>query len=146
MSHVAKMKVKVLSLDALKAAAKQLGLEFIKDQKQYKWFGKHVGDYPLPEGFSKADLGNCDYALRIKDKPGAYEIGIVKNKNGKPGYTLLWDFWAGGYGLESVVGKDGQKLGQEYAVQVGLRNRLAEGYQVERKTDAEGNVFVTARR
>jgi len=144
MSHVATMKLKVLSLDALKAAAKQLGLEFRENQKQYKWFGTHVGDYPLPAGFTKADLGTCDHAIGVKGNPNAYEVGVVKNKT-SPGYTLLWDFWAGGYGLQAVVGQDGKKLQQEYAVQVTMRKQLSEGWQVERRTDAKGNAYVYAR-
>jgi hypothetical protein len=119
MSHVAKIQVVIKDLKALKAACAQIGLELVEGQKQYAWYGKHVGDYPLPEGFTAADLGKCDHAIRVIKQPlrpdgtahyrSAYEVGVVKNKDSE-GYTLLWDFWAGGYGLQEAIGDEAKKL------------------------------------
>src|SRR5690242_4399839 len=114
MSHVALIDIEVHDLDALQAVAEMLGMELRRDQKTYHWFGKHVGDYPLPAGFTKEDLGKCDAALVVKPDTKRtwtqnvalngkdvgpqfqpYEIGVAKAKDGRPGYVLLWDFWAG---------------------------------------------------
>ena len=110
MSHVARIDMEIKDLTALKAAAKLLGMEFLEGQTTYRWYGRHVGDYSLPEGFKASDLGKCEHAIGIPNDKKAYEIGVVKRRDGKEGYTLLWDFWAGGYGLEAKVGKDGNKL------------------------------------
>src|SRR5438552_1836555 len=119
MSHVSTFEFAVTDLDALDKACSEIGLELVRDQKQYKWFGRSVGDYPLPEGFSEKDLGKCEHAIRIPGNRSAYEIGVVKSRTGT-GYQLVWDFWQGGYGMEKMVGgKDGDKLKQQYEVQHG---------------------------
>ena len=87
------MEVAVQDLDALAAAAKDCGLELARNQKTYRWWGTHEGDYPLPAGFAAEDLGKCDHALRQTcGGRGLYEVGVVRRRDGKPGYTLLWDF------------------------------------------------------
>lgn len=152
MSHVATIKVEVKDLDALDKACQEIGCELVRGQKNYRWYGSHVGDYPLPEGFTAQDLGKCDHAIRLKEQPKMpngmayrqqpYEIGVVKNKTGD-GYTLLWDFWAGGYGLEQVVGKDAQRLRQEYATEVAYRAALRKGFRVTKTRKANGTIALT---
>lgn len=130
MSHVVNLSVCINSLDALEAAAKSIGLELVRDQTSYRWFGRSVGDYPIPEGFTAADMGKCEHALRIPGRPGAYEIGVVRRRDGKPGYLLQWDFWNGGYGLEKVAGKDCRNLTTAYNKEVIRRRALAQGKRV----------------
>jgi hypothetical protein len=139
MSHVSTFELEVNDLDALDSACKQLGLELVRGQKQYRWYGRSVGDYPLPAGFTEQDLGKCDHAIRIPGNPNAYEIGVVKNRNGR-GYQLLWDFWQGGYGMQAKVGKDGEKLKQQYEVQHGVRHWQRKGYRVMTTTQANGHI------
>lgn len=143
MSHVCEMELEVKDLDALQEAAKAIGLELVRGQTKYKWWGHSVGDYPIPAGFTAQDLGNCDHALRIPGNPTAYEVGVVKRKDGKPGYQLLWDFYAGGYGLEKVIGPDGGLLKQSYAVMVAKKQMLRQGYRATTKKDAKGNVLLS---
>lgn len=131
MSHVDIIELDINDLDALKAAGRLCGLELVK-QETYRWYGKHMGDYPLPAGFKREDLGHCDFVLRLPGKKDAYEVGIVKRKDGKPGYVPLWDFWNGGYGLEDAVGKNGSKLKQEYALQVATKEMARKGWRTER--------------
>ena len=142
-SHVAKISIEIKDLQILKQAAKELGLEFV-EQKTYRWYGHHVGDYPLPVGFKTSDLGKCDYVLRIPNNDTAYEVGVVKRKDGKPGYELLWDFWSGGYGLEKVLGKDGVKLVQEYAAAVTTNLYKKQGFRVNKTVTKEGVIRLVA--
>lgn len=131
MSHVSTIACDITDLEALKAAAKECGMELVQ-QSTYRWFGKSVGDYPIPEGFTEADLGHCEYAIRIPGNPNAYEVGVVRRRDGRPGYTLIWDFWAGGHGLESVIEKNGGRLKREYALAVGMRQMARKGFRTER--------------
>jgi len=138
MSHVTTIECEIKDLEALKAACEKAGLEFRENQKTYKWYGTHVGDYPLPEGFTKEDLGKCDHAIGVPGKKGAYEIGVVKQGDK---YTMLWDFWNGGYGLEAVAGKDCENVTDAYATEVALKEASAfaqaQGWSVAHEFDEE---------
>lgn len=144
MSHVAKIEMEIKDLGCLAKAAEHLGLVFMQDQKTYKWWGHSVGDYPLPQGFTENELGKCEHALRVRDNHQAYEVGVVLRRDGKQGYTLLWDFYGGGYGLQEKIGKDGSKLKQEYAVQVAMKHARQQGYTVSRQLKQDGSVVLKA--
>ena len=112
MSHVTTIEIaENYDISALIQMCKDKAWEWRENQTTYKWYGRHVGDYPIPEGFTKADMGRCTHAIHV---PGAdYEIGVVQ-KNGK--WKLLWDFWSGGYGLQERIGKEGGLLKQAYGM------------------------------
>lgn len=140
MSHVATVEIEIKDLDALRVACKRIGLEFREGQKKYKWYGHHVGDYPLPAGFTQAELGRCDHALAVPNADkNTYEVGVVKRKDG-PGFVLLWDFFAGGMGLEEVVGPECSKLRQAYAVEVAKKKAIQGGFMVTEKQLAGGKI------
>jgi len=145
MSHVADLDVEIKDLDCLEAACHELGVELVRGQTTYKWFGTHVGDYPLPEGFTVSDMGKCEHAIRIPGNSEAYEIGITKRRDGRPGYTALFDFWAGGKGMAAKVGAKAEKITQEYATQVAMKHAKKKGFTVTR-TLVDGNVILNARR
>lgn len=139
MSHVASIAVEVKDLNALKAVCQRLGLEWREGQTTYAWYGQSVGDYPTPAGFTVTDLGHCEHAIHV---PGAsYEVGVCRRRDGKPGYVLLWDFYASG-GLEAQLGKNGQKLVQGYAVSVATAKAKLQGYAVKEETK-DGKVHLT---
>jgi len=136
MSHVTCIDVKIKDLESLKVACKKAGLEFRENQKEYKWYGRSVGDYPLPEGFTAQDLGKCDHAIGVPGNDKAYEIGVVKQGDN---YTMLWDFWAGGLGLEEIAGKDCSNVTDNYATEVALKEAStfaqAQGWSVSHEFD-----------
>ncbi len=144
MSHVADIpEMDIKNLEALGDAAKRLGLELVKGQTTYKWYGRHVGDFPLPAGFKASELGKCEHAIRIPGAKGAYEIGVVKRRDGKPGYQLLWDFWEGGFGLQEKIGETGGLLKQAYAIAAAKKQMLRKGFRATETKNAKGEVFVT---
>ena len=132
MSHVSKIELEINDLETLEAACASLGLQFVRNQKTYTWYGEYMGDTPLPEDFSADDLGKCDHAVRV---PGAvYEVGVVR-KDGK--YFLLWDFWRDG-GLERALGPGAGKLKQAYAVERVKREARLKGYRVQQARSVKG--------
>jgi len=148
-SHVTLVDIEIKDLDALRQACVDLGLEFKEGQKTFKWYGTHVGDYDIPAGFKKSDMGKCDHAIGVKGNKDAYEIGVVKRRDGKSGYHLMWDFWNGGYGLQAAVGAKCGKLAQSYAekvVQKKLQPFKAKGWNVNKATNPQGEIVLTLRR
>ncbi len=138
MSHVAKIQIEIKDLEALRAACTRMGFEFVEAQRTYRWYGTHMGDYPLPEGFTADDLGHCEHAIRVPD--AGYEVGVCRRRDSRPGYTLLWDFWQGGYGLERQLGKNGQRLVQAYGVEAAKHAARRAGYSVTETTNQDGSV------
>jgi hypothetical protein len=135
MSHVATVNVEVKDLAALKAAVKELGAEFVENVRTYKWYGRSVGDYPLPKGMKASDLGKCDHVIRV---PGVqYEVGIVKRGNG---YVLAYDFWGPGQGLLKAFGKDCTRLVQMYGVHKATQEARRKGLSVQRVAKKDGTV------
>lgn len=146
MSHVTSIDLHVKDLDILARSVQPLGCELLRDVTTYKWYGRHVGDYPLPTGFTKEDMGKCDHVIRVKGADArTYEVGVVKRRDGKPGYTLLWDFYAGGYGLQEKVGKDAVNIRKQYAAQVAASTMRKQGYSVAVK-EVAGKLKVLCRR
>jgi hypothetical protein len=145
-SHVTDLKLRIKDLLSLKRSAPALGMELV-EKKQFKWYGTHVGDYPLPQGFKKEDMGHCEYVLRIKDNAHAYEVGVCKARDGKGGYVLLYDFWAQGQGLMNVIGKSGEKLKQSYAVELAKRQMQTfqkDGFRMQQFKQKDGTILVKA--
>jgi len=70
MSHIAEIEIEIKDLDALEAAARSLGLELARRQTTYRWYGELLEGHPLPAGFTKADLGRCDHAIRVPGNDG----------------------------------------------------------------------------
>ena len=142
MSHITTVDVEIINLDALKRAAERCGLEFREGKETFKWYGRHVGDEPLPEGFSVEDMGKCEHAIGVRDNAQAYEIGVARSRTGS-GWTLLFDFWEGGFGLEERTGKECETLLQMYALEVAreeAQSCVLEGWQMEEVQQPNGDI------
>lgn len=150
MSHVVSMTdFSILDLDSLATAAESLGMKLVRDARAYRWWGRHVGDYPLPEGFTREDMGRCDHVLRIKGNSTAYEVGVVRRRDGKPGYALVWDFYAGGKGLQKMIGdgpKDCNRLRRAYSVAVTTKAARRQGFRVQQQARDGGGVRLVVMR
>ncbi len=146
MSHVASVELEIDDLGSLKEAAKALGLEFVDGQTTYKWYGRFMNDYSGADaahlkGIDPKEYGKCLHAMRIPGNDRSYEVGVIKSPTGK-GYTLVWDFWQGGFGLQKAIGKDGGLLKQNYAVMRAKKEMLRKGYRATTTKDAKGNMFL----
>lgn len=135
MSHVTKVELKVESLESLKKACSELGLQFNEGSQNFKWYGTHIGDYPLPEGFKKEDMGKCDHSISVPGQSQAYEVGVCKARDGSDNWELLWDFWGGGYGLQDAIGDKGMLLQEEYAACHAEQQLIDAGYIVTRQVE-----------
>ena len=132
MSHVSKLELTIKDLNALIQACIKLGFQFVKDQKTYVWYGRWVGDSPLPEGVDKKDLGKCDHAIKV---PGcSYEVGVLRKRNGS--YTLLWDSWEAK--LRLAIGNNAGILKQAYTTEVVRQQATQKGYRVIEKKVEKG--------
>lgn len=113
MSHVAVQETKpgepmFKDMEALNMACAMLGLEVVQ-KSTYTWYNKHMGDYPLPKGVKVSDLGhNAKFVVRLneegrKKNPKAYEIGMLEDPNNPGCFVPIYDFYAGGFGLEEAI-------------------------------------------
>jgi hypothetical protein len=125
LSHVSKIELEIQSLEDLKLACKRLGFIFQENQQTYQWYGRFIGDSPLPEGIDINALGKCDHAIKVPEC--AYEIGVVKRG---PKYILLWDSWHTG-GLEKIIGINAGILKQSYTIERIRREAKRKNFQVK---------------
>lgn len=109
MSHITKIQMsEKLDLPTIRQMCKDMGFTFMEGQTTYKWYGRYVGDTPLPEGTKVEDLGKCDHAIKV---PGcSYEVGVSKVDNH---WEIKADFWYEG-GLDKALGPAGGKLTAAY--------------------------------
>lgn len=132
MSHISKIELVIHSLGDLKEACRQLGFEFVENQKSFKWYGRWVGDTPLPEGLNIEDIGKCNHAVRV---PGsAYEVGVIRRGDH---YILLWDYYFDG-GLMEKIGPNAGRLKQAYTVARVRREVRQKGYRIREKNIDQG--------
>lgn len=140
MSHITKIDLLIKDLDALDKACKNMGLELVRGQKKFKWWGRFVGDSTPPkelaeQGYTTDKFGTCDHAIRVKGaNAGTYEIGLIQRKDGK-GFMLAWDSYQRGYGLLNAVGYDTKdqgatKLKDWYAAEVARKQMSKQGFMV----------------
>jgi hypothetical protein len=146
MSHVEKLKLFITDLDALEQCAPSLGLRLERGATSYKWWGRSVGDYPIPAGFTEADLGRCEHKLVVEGNNEAFEIGLVRRRDGQPGYEMLFDFYGhrGDPLLKALGGKEGNRLKQAYGATVAANYYAELGYETYQTRDADGTVQVIA--
>jgi hypothetical protein len=117
MSHISKIELEVKDLGTLGQACRRLGLELIKGQRTFKWFG--------------AEDGKCDHAIKV---PGStYEIGVLKVDNG---FGLQCDYYDPAIG--KAVGQNGGLLKQAYAVERTKVEARRKGYTVIEKATPQG--------
>lgn len=139
MSHVVSIQTVISDLASLDKAcqvlSQELGidLKLVRNQKTFKWYGKWVGDYNASDaahqlGIKPEDYGKCEHAITMEG--AQYEIGVVRNPNGK-GYVLMYDFWGGSGGgpIKKALRQDLGLLTQRYGVEVAKKVAKQRGYR-----------------
>jgi hypothetical protein len=117
MSHISKIELEVKDLGTLASACTRLGLNLIKGQKTFKWYGQ--------------EDGKCDHAIKV---PGAnYEIGVIKADNA---LELQCDYFENAIG--KAIGQTGGLLKQAYAVERTKAEARRKGYSVIENTTDSG--------
>jgi len=134
--------IEIRDLQALKLACQALGLQFRENQRTYRWYGRYMGDSQLPAGFTPEELGRCEHAISVPGNRYAYEVGVLRRRDGKPGFALYYDNWQGGGGLEERIGENARRLKQEYASQVATRQLRRQGFRVVRQLSADGRILL----
>ena len=136
MSHITTINLQILDLDSLEKACSRLGLELVRGKKTFKWFGRFMGDTRPPKELGDPrDYGKCDHVIRVKGSPTAYEIGLIKRKDGK-GYMMAWDSWQRGHGLVDKTTYNQRQTGAEklkdwYAAEVAKKQMSLQGFMVQ---------------
>ena len=137
MSHVEAIEGEYLDLESMRDAFTRLGGEWMEGQQTYEWWNSHVGDYPIPAGMKKEDLGKCEHAVRF---PGTkWEVGVINNPTGK-GYTVIYDFYgSSGAPLKRAMGGvKGEEFKRQYGIAVAKKTARSHGYRVQEKLLANG--------
>jgi len=134
MSHVVRIKTELRDLAAIQAACNRLGWTLNEGATTYKWWGRYMGDSPLPEGFTAEDLGKCTHSITVAG--ATYQIGLVKQNTG---FLPLWDYWSSG-GLKKSTG---ETLAQAYAIEKAKIEARKQGHSVTEKALADGSVELT---
>jgi len=150
MSHVARISTIINDLDCLEKACLECGLVLNRGQSTYKWYGSYQRDYHEEDaaylhGIKTEDYGKCaDHAISVPGNTGAYEVGVVKNPDGE-GWVLIWDFYAGGHGLQKMLGgsKDANKLLNSYSKEVILAKADELGFVYDWEKDENGEIEIT---
>lgn len=136
MSHViCYANLAITDLDVLRQVAEEVGMELV-EATTYKWYGSWVNDYSKEDaayklGIQPEQYGKCDgWKLKLKNNPGAYEIGLHKNPNG-PGYVLVYDFYGvHGQALKKAIGGSGENVKQAYVAELTKKQLKAKGFKV----------------
>ena len=68
----------------------------------------------------------------------------MKRRDGRPGYSLLVDWWDGAKGLTAKVGDNANMLRQGYATEITRRYWRKKGYAVTEKRREDGTVILNA--
>lgn len=153
MSHIAEVTLEVKDLEALAAAAKRIGMELVPSPTYKCWY-THMASQPefraevmarmgtdaaglMPTGYRADEIGKCEYAIRIPGNKDAYEVGIVRRRDGRPGYALLCDPEGE---LAERLGYQSCNLKREYAVVVATRQAMRQGFQVRELRAPNGSI------
>jgi len=132
MSHISKIELVIHSLEDLKEACRQLGFEFVENQKTFKWYGSWAGDTPIPESIDIEDIGKCDHAIKVSGCK--YEVGVIRRGDH---YILLWDHYYVG-GLSKIIGPNAGILKQAYTVARVRKEARQKGYRIREKKIDQG--------
>ena len=136
-SHVTKVDVEIKDLDALDVVCKNRGLQLRRGQTKYAWWGRSVGDYPIPAGMAAADIGKCNHAIHLNSR--SFEIGLVKQSDGS--YRLVFDFYNQAELLSAVGGQKCEGLIGDYTIETARSAANAQNWPVQDNSDGTITIY-----
>lgn len=121
-------------LPALQSACRRRDWEFRAGQRHYRWFGRQLGDRPLPAGLKATELWHCTHAIAISGC--LYEIGLLRRR----GYFQpIWDDGPEG-GLDGALGINGGLFWQVYLSEAARWAAFRHNHGFSRHTDYAGTL------
>lgn len=117
MSHIATMQCQIKDLSALEEALGKFNAELRRDQTTFK-------SYP-------GTPNRCKHAIRLKDQPTAYEVGLQQRAEADESYDLACDFFDGKLGR--AFGDQLVNLRNEYLATVAENSLSRRGYRIRRE-------------
>lgn len=139
MSHTSKINaVTIVDINALRAACREL--------QEKQGVKLTLAENVKPRAFyqSQEGMGVAPYVVQLQDSP--YDIGLYKTDNGR-GYEARCDLWGGHIAKQlGVKRSDGEsveqaalgKLFRLYAIHAAMRTAVANGHQVQRIDNENG--------
>lgn len=133
MSHLTTVSTTFRDPEAIKAAAKALGVEVVANAKARFYSGLS---------------GDCDLVLKLK---GRYDLGLRRNDKGTYEFICDEELIGGRHGTDgygrgdpgrALIGEEGKRLKQEYAFQVLAAEARRKGRTIRRENLANGAVRV----
>lgn len=123
MSHWTTVELQIKSIDALKQACRELGLEFTDELTAVGYAGIKT---------------EVDHNIRVRGTH--YTVGVKKEGNT---YSLTADFFD--RTIRKAIGEDGNQLKQTYATCLAEREARKKGYSVSRQKLENGKMKLTVR-
>lgn len=153
---MAQCKVVIKNLDDLELAAARLGGTLKRGQTSIRWYGHFVDDsktwreFFTPEEAARVDalpreqrkslinkeMSRADHAIVFKG--ASYDVGVMQEKDGT--FRLRWDQYAGGGGLNTLIGNDGGKFSQAYAIEAAKRAARRKGFSIREEAQPNGHI------
>ena len=160
MSHMTAIDLEITDLAALEEACKHLGLELVRGQRTWRWHGRWINDFHAQEaaydyGIKIEDYGRCaDHVIAIAEKEDAYEVGVVRRHDGKPGWVLVYDCLGPGEAITKLIQGENDKgqfdragrLKQYYAVCKSMQQLKAKGFDCRIILKSNNHVQCVGRR
>lgn len=142
MSHVDTHRLNIKDLNMMPAVAEALGGEYT-ECSTYRWWGRHVGDHPLPQGFTVDDMGKCVGKISF---PGCdWDVGIVPSRTNPGEYDAIYDFYGHqGKKLTEHVGPNCEKIKQQYSIAAVKATLARRGMKFTETKLADGTLRLVA--
>lgn len=142
MSHVDTHHLDITDLSLMPAVAAALGGEYIQ-ATTYRWWGRHVGDHPLPQGFAVEDMGKCVGKISF---PGCdWDVGIVPSRTRPGTYDAIYDFYGHeGQKLQQNVGANCERIKQQYGLMAMRAHCARRGIRVSETRLPDGTIRLVA--
>jgi len=145
MSHMAIIDITIQEdqLDALELACQMRGIQLNRGQSDWRWFGSWMDDYHRQEaaykhGIKPEEYGKCaDHVITVPGNDTVYEIGVVRRRDGQPGWMLVYDFFNNGNGMGEFVGNEACNLLREAFTEAVSRPVMAQKFNFQKGVNAK---------